>query len=320
MRLIHWVQFWVHALVVCCGLIEAGPREAVAVAIAVDDLLQTNTPALPDHLGGNDQRDLSPGPAPSPAPGVCACGCGKTGCRCGRSAAFADSGGVCSGEPAAADWVVVPDEPLVFLDMAAVEAAGVKQKRRVIVGVADRAAGDGPCPYCDQTVAALGAGDADTEVIVVPRTKLHFVPRALPVIYFPDAAIVHYGRIDLPRLKATLSANPPTVPQSYGFGVDVGTLKGADAAAKLFDLVTAQPSGSAVVIGPARLTVPAALQLAVALSPDGLKITFPGRDKPRVQVGTGWLSVGRPLSSLGVSRDRVTLGIDGFADMSLRLE
>lgn len=73
----------------CCQLCHAGPREAVAVAIAVDELLQTNTPDLPDQLADDDDRgQAQPSPAPQPAVG-CQCGCGRTDCRCAGSGTIA---------------------------------------------------------------------------------------------------------------------------------------------------------------------------------------------------------------------------------------
>lgn len=61
----------------------AAPRASavVAVAIAVDELLQENTPALPDTLDDEDPQPAEP----EPTARVCPCGCGKEHCGCSKS-------------------------------------------------------------------------------------------------------------------------------------------------------------------------------------------------------------------------------------------
>lgn len=88
MRIACWIMLSVCCLLLCCGLIEAGAREKVAVAQAVDSLLQSNTPALPDSLGGDRESPFVP-VDPDDTGGACACGCGRSGCQCGRAAGAA---------------------------------------------------------------------------------------------------------------------------------------------------------------------------------------------------------------------------------------
>ncbi len=50
-------------ILACCGLVDAGAREKMAIAAAVDALLQSNTPALPDTLNGGQSGGNSSGQA-----------------------------------------------------------------------------------------------------------------------------------------------------------------------------------------------------------------------------------------------------------------
>lgn len=70
MRPTFWLMCSLSLLIFACGLVDAGPREKVHVAVAVDVLLQSNTPALPNDLsndretGNIDPRSTAPQPVP----------------------------------------------------------------------------------------------------------------------------------------------------------------------------------------------------------------------------------------------------------------
>lgn len=80
MKWVELIVIYLHAMMLLCQHVDgASPRAAavVAVAVAVDELLQTNTPALPDEL---KKENATPAPVVHPA---CQCGCDRTdGCKC----------------------------------------------------------------------------------------------------------------------------------------------------------------------------------------------------------------------------------------------
>jgi hypothetical protein len=322
MKSIFWLMLSVCMLIRCCGLTAAfaGPREAVAVAMAVDELLQSNTPDLPDELS-DDQREARPMPPPSPA-GVCPCGCGKVNCTCPHAM------GVVGAKPCppmtVAESVRQRAErrqeesgPVIMLDVKAIDA--------ITTLVPPLEAYDPAwCGVCKQNRATLKAqgvefGTPDCPIVWkgAEYPSRSWQPAGYPMFYDPMTGKHIYGRKTMDELRAFAQLRPPV---AFAVGAtNVGTIKGRDALAKLFAQVMQSRGESVIQFGPASVTIPDGMTCDVTFTPQILRVKFSGK-KPAVRVGTGWLSLGRPVAGLSIAQDRVAISIDGFPDLSLTVE
>jgi hypothetical protein len=280
----------------CCPCFAASPRAvaAVAVAVAVDGLLQTNTPALPDDLGG-EEREAEP--QPEPAAG-CQCGCNQSNCHCGKPAAVSG----CAAVDAA---------PVLTIDDAAIDSLKPQHKEEVVVYTQ---AGCGPC---ERMKGEFPNGDADV-LVRFTDAPAPFLITAYPTIYLPRANVSLVGYRSLQQIRQWLSL-PAVKPSARAIGsVTVGTING-DAIRSILDQVKATKAGGVITVGNAALTVPARMSTDVELTPEVMSVRFTAT-KPRLSYGSGWLAVSQPISAISASRSTVVIGLDGFPDLVLRVE
>ncbi len=271
----------------CAVALAASPQAAavVAVAVAVDDMLQTKTPALPDELGGG-RAD------PSPAADVCRCGCGLKDCHCGKS-------GAC----------LAKAKPVLSIDDD-VLAAMHKPKTKLIVYRTF------PCVHCDRLEQNAGHGDADI-LLEHANAPAPFPVSGHPVIFNPENRqyVVGYRTMDQIRKDLNL---PRSSVKAIG-AVTVGTINGDGLQALLDQIEPAKNGGGMITVSGASLTIPDKMPCAVSATHDQFAIAFPG-PKPRVAYGSGWLAVSQPVNGITASRSLLTIGLDGFPDIALKVE
>lgn len=237
---------------------------AVVVAVAVDELLQTKLPMLPDTLPDRDQ---------------------STGAT-------------------------------LRIDDAALDQITARQK--IVVTVASPASF--ACGHCDAMKADATKrgwlnGDADIDLKWITMD----VPGATgyPWITSPGRMTI-YGRTDLAGLRQWLGLPAVKPAQAIG-GVTVGTIRARESIDQIFNAIRHSPNGCGVQFGQVIVNIPAQMQQTVDLDGSRLRIVFSGT-KPTVSYGSGWLKVARSVSSVTMTRELLTVGVDGFPDLALRTE
>lgn len=295
--------------VLCLGLMAveaaaATPRSiaVVAVAVAVDELLQSNTPALPDTLDkGEAAKPDNAEPQPLGTPCECPRKCGKLGCQCQQAAAAVEAG---SGS-----------KPLLTLDAAALGSIKPLPKREKLLVYSQA-----NCGPCDRFRTDNGAGDADIG-IEYPEGAPPFAVAGFPAIYSPSRRAIRVGYATMPELRAWLglpAVRPAAVLGAVG-AVTVGTIDGAGIRAALAKLRSSGKSTVLTIEG-AEIIVPATLSIELSTSPERVAIRFPATPRPRLSLGSGLMKISQPISALAFSGELLTVGLDGFPDLAFRVE
>lgn len=240
---------------------------AVAVAVVVDDLLQTKLPELPDTLPDRNQRT------------------DRTG------------------------------SPL-RIDDGALEQ--ITARPRIVVTVYSPSSF--PCAKCDGMKADAKQngwenGDADIDLQWVTSDVLGAT--SYPWITSAGRMTI-YGKTNIGGLRQWLNL-PAVKPAQAISGVTVGTVRAREALDNIFSAVQQSPNGCSVRFGQSLISIPAKMQQTVELDGTRLRVAFNGT-KPTVSYGSGWLKVARSVSSITITRELLTVGVDGFPDLALRVE
>ncbi len=202
--------------------------------------------------------------------------------------------------------------PLLTIDTEALQTLEASRQRTVIVYTSTT------CGPCQTMKAWCGSGDEDVRIEYrdYSEAKIHIT--GLPAIYSPDSNTLAYGPCSLAELKQRLQRHPPiNAPRA----VTIGTVKGREAIAKLLDSLQHQNGTATVELGSASVVLPEQLTSTLALSRDAASVSFPAV-KPRVKVGTGWLSVAREVAGFKADRSTglLTISVVSFPDLVFTLE
>lgn len=293
MKWLEPLLIFLHAMLLLCQHSEgASPQAAavVAVAVAVDEMLQTKTPDLPDELGGG--RESQPQPVVND---VCQCGCGKTGCKCGKAAGFG---------------CTVKSKPVLSIDDELLaDIQGFKHELNVYR--------THPCRFCDDIERNHGHGDRDVRLNHTGKAA-PFPVTGYPIIHNPKTGQYLTGYVTMPQIRAWLKLPAVTPAKAIG-AVTVGTINGEGLRAVLDQIEPAKNGGGIIKVGGASLTIPDKMPCAVGATPDKLAVGFPG-PKPRLAYGSGWLGVSQTVNGITATRELLTIGLDGFPDICLRVE
>ena len=262
----------------------------------------------------NPIPELEPVPEEQPSPfvpqvqTVCGCGCNQTGCQCGRTNAAAVQ---CPGDTS----------PVLQVNDAALETVASQQAAQqefVDVYTPPR------CGTCPQWKANLGAGHGRVRFRYIDAEPPPFVLAVTGTV----PAFVHDGQVLFPTpvghtaasIAAIVESRTATRPRGQEMrALNIGAIRGRQAVAKILDAITGTAAAPVLVFGNSSITLPPNCRFNMAASSQGAAITF-AAPLPSVRYGSGLLSVARPVTSLTIGRDLVTLGIAGFPDVALTLQ
>ncbi len=209
--------------------------------------------------------------------------------------------------------------PLLTIYTEALQSLEASRRRQVVVFVATTFY----CGPCEWMKTHAGSGDDEVEIVYLPESEAGkyrpgWKPTAFPTVYFPDADVGDSRAMDLATVKDLLAKNPP---KNAPRAVTIGTVKGREAIAKLLDSLSHQNGTATVELGSASVVLPEQLTSTLALSRDAASVSFPGV-KPRVKVGTGWLSVAREVAGFKTDRATglLTISVVSFPDLVFTLE
>lgn len=240
-----------------------------------------------------DVDDVAPEPKPDivPVPVVegCQCGCGKMECKCGKAAGVG-----CTA-------------PMLSIDETALNALAPQHKEKLIVYRMPN------CPACDR-LERDGHGDADVSIEHAGK-QAPFPVTAYPIIFSPRTGqyLTGYASIQQIRLWLKLPAVKAS-PLAVG-AVTVGKIDGK----ALREFQAKIPADGVIKFDGASITIPKSMATQIDVTPDRQAIKFTG-SKPRLTYGSGWLAVSQAVNGIFVTRDLLTIGLDGFPDICLRVE
>lgn len=283
-------------LVAIAGLCEASsPRASaiVAVAVAVDELLQTNRPELPDTL--DDGRE-KPDTKPSGSPCDCPSKCGKLDCQCKAQAERSS-------------------KPGISIDAAVLSAIKATPKREELLVYSQA-----NCPPCVRFHDEAGDGDGDIAIRYVDGPP-PFAVSGFPVIHSPSRRVFRIGYATLAELRAWLGL--PAVKPAAKLGavqaVTVGTIDGRSIRAALAKL-RSDGKASTISIEGVEVTIPPKLAVELGTIGGGITLGFPTLPRPRLTLSAGLVRVSQPINALALSGELLTVGLDGFPDLAFRVE
>lgn len=202
---------------------------------------------------------------------------------------------------------------VLMIDDAAMESIG--QRSKIVVTV--HSPSSFRCPPCEAMKRSAKDGgweSGDTEIELRWSTGDVYGATAYPWIV--SGQKVKVGSTDLAGIRKWLGTEERVQAMQ---AVAVGSIRGRDVVDAVLSRVSVGDGSSVIRFGSATISVPAKMDQIVQLSGDGLRVSFVG-EKPRVSYGSGWLKIGRSVSFLDVSRDSLTVGVDGFPDLKLRID
>lgn len=244
---------------------------------------------------------VQPSPfVPQPAETVCGCGCGKTGCQCGRMNAAAKE---CPGDTS----------PTLHVDDAALTSLGEQETVDIYAPLW--------CGNCPSWVAMWGQQSG--------RVRFNYIhdnaPPSLITAGTLYPLVTYRGEVlfrsPVGQTAASIAAAVQGKLQARGEmrAINVGTIRGKVSVASILDLLQDGGANTLIQFGGAVIRLPKEANFKVTGHRQEMRVTFAGQ-LPTVSYGSGWLSVQRPVTSLAVNREAVTLGIAGFPDVSLSLQ
>jgi hypothetical protein len=212
---------------------------------------------------------------------------------------------------------IVPEphvEPraVLSIDDSAIES--LKPRKKKIVTVYSPSSFS--CPQCekmktDAKSSGWYAGDSDID--------LHWVTGDIPSAKFypwmvADGHSPIYGRTDISGLRLWLNLPQGKAAQAMG-SVTVGKIDGK--ALRAFQ--ASIPVDGVIQFGAAKFTIPKSMATQIDISPERQAVKFTST-KPRLSYGSGWLSVSQAVSSVVATRETLTIALDGFPDLVLKVE
>ncbi len=277
-------------------------------AWVVTEQLPDTGPPRPDPTPFNPQVEPEPEPYQPPS-AVCSCGCGRVNCTCAKNSQH--------GCTATSD--APPRKPVLIVNDSALEFANAQVGADPVIAYAPPWC-RGPCADWERL---LGAGDATIRI----EWRHEEIPPEIAKQSGTAPSLTYRGKVLWQSpVGQTLATIKSRVREMQGTqaaivaAVNVGTIQGRAAVATLLQAVTKQRTGeSLLVFGSSSVILPPKMRCALEMSPESVRVTFDG-PKPMVRYGSGILSVSRPITFIGANRDTMTIGVDGFPDLSFRLE